>query len=182
MSPRAACQLEAIGFEKVYDYTLGIADWKGAGLPFDGGGPNIQTVADAMRPDIPTCHRDETVGATRERAAETGWQDCFVVECGSLVVGRLTSQELAADPNLRAGDVMQIGPTTVRPDGSLARLVERMDRRPTPLVAVATPQGELLGVVLRNEARRLTDGEAPEMIWTDCDGCPGQWRPAESRP
>jgi rhodanese-related sulfurtransferase len=32
MSPRAACRLEAIGFEEVYDYATGISDWKAAGL------------------------------------------------------------------------------------------------------------------------------------------------------
>ena len=47
MSPRAACRLERIGFERVYDYVGGIADWKGAGLPLEGKGAWVQTVTDA---------------------------------------------------------------------------------------------------------------------------------------
>ncbi len=42
MSPRAACRLEALGFEQVYDYVLGIADWKAAGIPIEGDAPNSQ--------------------------------------------------------------------------------------------------------------------------------------------
>ena len=182
MSPRAACRLEGFGFANVYDYVLGIADWKAAALPVDGTGPRFQTVADAMRPDVATCNPAETVGTVHRRVAEAGWEDCLVVDCGSLVVGRLRSQTLTARAHLTAAEVMQPGPTTVRPDGPLAKLVERMDRRATPLITVATPQGELLGVVFRDEARRLLDGEPPEMIWAECDGCPGQWQPSQSRP
>ncbi len=40
MSPRAACRLEALGFEQVYDYVLGIADWNAAGIPIEGDAPN----------------------------------------------------------------------------------------------------------------------------------------------
>ena len=48
MSPRAACQLEELGFDQVYDYELGIADWKAAGLPVEGDGLVIQMVTDAL--------------------------------------------------------------------------------------------------------------------------------------
>lgn len=43
MSPRAACQLERFGFTQVYDYTLGLADWKAAGREIEGESspPNV---------------------------------------------------------------------------------------------------------------------------------------------
>jgi hypothetical protein len=36
MSPGAASRLESIGFERVYDYVAGKADWESAGLPLEG--------------------------------------------------------------------------------------------------------------------------------------------------
>jgi hypothetical protein len=54
----------------------------------------------------------------------------------------------------------------------------RMDRGPTNLVVMATPQGDLLGVVIREEAHQLSAGEPADLLWADCDGCPGQWRAA----
>ena len=36
MSPRAAWRLESIGFEQVYDYVTGKADWGSFGLPLEG--------------------------------------------------------------------------------------------------------------------------------------------------
>ena len=178
MSPRAACQLEELGFNKVYDYELGIADWKAAGLPVDGGGPTVQMVSDALRPDVPTCDPQETIGKVRDRVRTTGWADCIVIECGDLVVGRLRSASWELEPKSIVRDAMQTGPTTVRPNGTLHDLVKRMDRRPAPLVVVTTPHGNLLGVVLREDAHQLLAGEPPEMIWAECDGCSGQWQPA----
>ena len=113
----------------------------------------------------------------RTRVEDAGWEDCVVVDCGDQVVGRLRSRSWDADPQLTVADVMESGPTTVRPNEPLDGLVKRMDKRPTPLVVVATPQGVLLGVVLREDARRLLSGEPPEMVWAECEGCPGQWRP-----
>lgn len=177
MSPRAACRLEALGFERVYDYILGIADWRAAGLPTEGDAPFFQTVADAMRPDVPICAPSESIGMVGERVREAGWSDCLVIDCDGLVIGRLRSSTWDLDPLLTAADVMQSGPTTVRPNGPLDTLVKTMDRRPTPLVVVTTAQGNLLGVVLRDAARRILDGEPPEMVWAECEGCPGQWKP-----
>lgn len=113
-----------------------------------------------------------------ERVREVGWEDYVVLECGTQVVGRLRAETWDLDPQLTVGEVMQLGPTTIRPDAFLSKLVERMDERPTPLVVVANAQGDLLGVVLREEAKRLLSGEPPEMVWAECEGCPGQWRPA----
>ncbi len=175
MSPRAACRLEALGFEEVYDYELGIADWKAAGLPVEGDGDGAQRVIEATRNDIPTCRVHETISEVKTRTEEADWEECVVVGCDGLVVGRLRGEVWEADDNVIVETVMEVGPTTVRPDGLLEPLVQRMDERGTRLVLVTTPQGELVGALLLAEAKRLLAGEAPAQIWRDCDGCPGRW-------
>lgn len=175
MSPRAACRLEALGFEEIYDYELGIADWKAAGLPVEGDGYEAQRVIDATRSDIPTCRVDETIGEVKRRTEESNWDECVVVGCDGLVAGRLRGEVWEAENCVIVEMVMEVGPTTVRPDELLEPLVKRMDKRDTRLVIVTTPQGELVGALLRAEAERLLAGEAPEQIWRECDGCPGRW-------
>lgn len=175
MSPRAACRLERFGFAAVYDYAAGIADWKAAGLPVEGSAGSDQRVADATLGDVPTCGPDEQVEPVRERTEAAGWDECIVVDCGGVVVGRLRDAAWGAARGSTVGSAMEPEPTTVRPDALLAALVERMIGRGTKLVVVSTPQGELVGALLANEAARLLTGEAPDQIWRDCDRCPGRW-------
>ena len=175
MSPRAAGRLEQIGFTKVYDYVLGIADWKAAGLPVEGDAPVVQRVSDATRPDVPTCAVDDEIGTVRTHTFDAGWDECIVVTEDGIVVGRLRGPAWDVDDTTTVGELMESGPTSVRPNGLLKDLVDRMSKRPTKMVVVTTPQGFLIGILLREEAERLLTGERPEQIWRDCDGCPGQW-------
>src|SRR2546427_13136002 len=55
MSPRAAWRLETLGFEQVYDYAAGKADWGAAGLPREGTVASDPSAGDAADPDVPTC-------------------------------------------------------------------------------------------------------------------------------
>lgn len=175
MSPRAACRLERLGFDQVYDYVGGIGDWKAAGLTVEGSAAHVLTVADATRSDVPTCTPEDVVGDVRQRTIDEGWNECIVVDCDGIVVGRLRNQAWDATDEVTVESAMESGPTTVRPNTVLHPLVERMNDRETNLIVVATPQGELLGVLLRTDAQRLLSGEPPEQIWQDCDGCPGRW-------
>jgi predicted transcriptional regulator len=175
MSPRAACRLEALGFEHVYDYSLGIADWKAAGLPLEGDVVESQDVADATRSDIPIAAPEELVGPVADRATSEGWDEALVLDCDGVVVGRLRGTAWDQDRDLPVETVMELGPTTVRPNSQLAPLVKRMQKRDTKLVTVTTPQGVLIGVLLRSDAERVLEGESAERIWADCDGCPGHW-------
>ncbi|MDF1597083.1 MAG: CBS domain-containing protein [Acidimicrobiia bacterium] len=179
MSPRAACRLEALGFEQVYDYTAGIADWKAAGLDVEGTEEPDHRISNATRPDIPTVQPDELLGIARRRANEAGWDEALVVDCDGIVIGRLRGSAWDVDAEVAVDTVMELGPTTVRPDGSLHDLLERMDKRGTRLVVVSDPQGHLVGVVLADDARQLVNGEPAERVWSDCDGCPGRWSPAK---
>jgi hypothetical protein len=182
MSPRAAGRLEQIEFTEVYDYVAGIADWKAAGLSVDGDAPVVQRVFDATRPDVPTCAVDDLVGAVRTRTFDAEWDECIVLTDDGVVVGRLRDRAWKADDAATVAEVMEPGPTTVRPDGLLQDLVDRMSKRSTKLVVVTTPQGFLVGVLVREEAERLLTGERPELIWRDCEGCPGRWALAPLSP
>lgn len=178
MSPRAACRLQQLGFDRVYDYVGGISDWKGAGLATEGTAQPSPRVIDAMRTDVPTCRLDEEMAVIGPRVADSGWDVCVVLDCDGLAIGRIRGAGLDAEPDQPASEVMEPGPSTVRADTQLQSLVDRMHKRNAPNVIVATPQGELLGALLRDEADRLLAGDAPELIWQDCDCCPGRWAEA----
>ena len=51
MSPRAAWQLEALGFTNVYDYTEGKLDWIAHGLPTEGKGPHYAVAGEVVDRD-----------------------------------------------------------------------------------------------------------------------------------
>src|SRR5688572_23586838 len=57
MSPRAASRLETLGFEQVYDYVAGKADWGSGGLPLEGenGSETLRApmFGPAFRPVVP---------------------------------------------------------------------------------------------------------------------------------
>jgi CBS-domain-containing membrane protein len=179
MSPRAACRLEALGY-RAYDYVDGIADWKAAGLPTEGTAQPGQRVADATNGDVPTCQPDETVEDIRARVTDGGWDVCVVIDCDGMAIGRIRASAFEADPDRRASEVMEPGPSTVRPDTLLQPLVHRMHNRNAPHVLVTTPPGKLIGILLRDEADRLLAGEPPHRIWQDCECCPGRWTSAHS--
>src|SRR5919201_1482529 len=68
MCPRAASRLESIGFEQVYDYVAGKADWGSAGLPLDGPAGKQKTgrAGDDARPE----HHPSERAPPRRRGAD----------------------------------------------------------------------------------------------------------------
>lgn len=174
MSPRAACRLEALGFGEVYDYVDGIADWKAAGLAVEGTPDRPLRALESIRPDVPTCGPKSSLGEARPLLTRE-WDSCVVVDCDGVVVGRLRQTALGERDEAMVEQVMEPGPGTVRPDSLLEPLVDRLSRRDIPHVLVTTPQGRLLGLLIRDEAKRLLAGDTPEQIWQDCEGCPGRW-------
>ena len=176
MSPRAACQLERFGFTQVHDYTLGIADWKASGMDIEGEPTQPQLASDAVRPDVPTAHPDELLATVSDRVSSAGWDEALVITHEGIVLGRLRNSAWDRDGDLPVSHVMELGPTTVRPNGLLEPLVKRMQEKGTTLVTVTSPQGELIGALLRTDAERILKGETPEQVWINCDACPGQWK------
>jgi CBS domain-containing protein len=152
MSPRAAWRLETLGFTDVYEYTAGEADWFAYGLPMEGANASIPHVGDVARPDIPRCSLAERIGEVQQRVTAAGWDRCVVVNPDEIVLGLLRPQELAGDPDGVVEAVMRSGPTTYRPDTTVADAAQQLARRNVSGVLVARSDGSLLGWLRREDA------------------------------
>jgi CBS domain-containing protein len=154
MSPRAAWRLEGLGFEKVYDYMPGKADWFASGLPREGKLANIPTIREAARRDVPTCGLMDRVGDAREQAQQSGWDRCVVVNEERVVLGLLREAEWSGPPETVVETVMRNGPATFRPHEPVGKLAERMSKRGASAILVTTPDGKLIGLLYRKDAER----------------------------
>jgi Mg/Co/Ni transporter MgtE len=160
MSPRAAWRLEGLGFERVYDYLPGKADWFASGLPRQGKLASVPTIGDAARRDVPACAPVEKIGVVRERVRKMGWDACVVVNKERIVLGLLREKELSSDPGTTVEQVMRSGPATFRPDVLVGKMAARMRGRGAPTALVTTSDGRLVGLLYRDDAERLA-GEQP---------------------
>lgn len=149
MSPRAACRLATLGFDQVYDYVPGKVDWLARGLPREGENANERRAIDAARDDVVTVRMDERMGDVRPRVEASPYGFAFVVAERGAVLGRLRKAALEGDPDARAEDVMDPGPSTVRAHMPLDTLRNRLEKRNLTTAVVTTPDGVLLGAVRR---------------------------------
>jgi CBS domain-containing protein len=153
MSARAAWRLESLGFDRVYRFVAGRANWLAAGLPSEGPEAATPCAGDVAIRNVPTCSLTERVGDARDRLQESGWKSCIVVNDEGVVLGRLRGAALEGNAEQTVEAVMEAGPTTIRPSEPLADLVKRMQEHRVGTIVVTTPEGVLIGVL------RQEDGE-----------------------
>jgi len=152
MHARAACRLEQLEYAPVYRYAPGKADWRAAGLRTEGHGAGTLRAHHALTPDVAVCPIDAEVSDAAMAARAKGQSSCLVVNDEGVVLGRLRGRVLSLDDHQPVQDVMEPGPTTIRPDDDLRALTERLHRRNVPEVIVTDPDGRLIGVVFRDRA------------------------------
>jgi len=151
MSPRAAWRLESLGFERVYDYVAGKADWLSNGLPREGTAAATARAGDLLRADMPTCGLHDRAGPVRAQIEEGAYDFCLVVNEHKILLGRLRRASLHADPTASIEEVMEAGPSTIRPNRPLDAL---LSSGRAPMFVITTPHGRLLGVLSRGDAER----------------------------
>jgi CBS domain-containing protein len=156
LSARAAWRLESLGFSQVYDYAAGKSDWMAAGLPTEGAAAGRPTAATVARRDVPTCHLEEPLRDVRARVRAAGWDACVVVNEKRIVMGLLRADQLGRDGDVTAGSAMRPGPSTFRPHVAIEELAKVMATRDLPNVPVTTSGGELIGLLVREDAERAT--------------------------
>jgi CBS domain-containing protein len=133
----------------------GKVDWLARGLAREGQRAGEQRALDLVVDDVVTCALDERIGAVRDRVAASRYGFAFVVSEGRILLGRLRRAALEGQGELTAEAAMEPGPSTVRADSQLESLAERMHRQDLTSLPVTTPEGELLGVVRRDDLDRV---------------------------
>ena len=147
MSPRAAARLESLGFTKVYDYEAGKSDWLASPLPTEGRTAGKLDAAAMVRGDDIVCHLGERLGDMAKRARAAGKNVCIVVNDRHIVLGRIRGRTLDGDPNSPVEDVMQPGPSTIRPDTDLGTVAKTLRDGNVATALVTSQEGRLIGTV-----------------------------------
>ena len=140
-----------LGFTEVYDYLPGKVDWIAQNLPTEGQDEEVPTAGRLARDDVLTCQLSDRVGEVREEIVASGYGFGLVTTAGGVLLGRLRRSSLDCDPNLTAEEVMEAGPSTVRPSKPAAALAQRLDDRDLRWAIVTTPEGQLIGIVKRED-------------------------------
>jgi CBS domain-containing protein len=138
----------------VYDYTAGKSDWMAAGLPTEGKAAGRPTAATVARRDVPTCRLEESLRDVRARVRAAGWDACVVVNEDRIVMGLLRAEQLGREGDLTAESAMRPGPSTFRPNVAIAEMAEYMAKHDLPNAPVTTSAGELIGLLVREDAER----------------------------
>src|SRR5262249_58940979 len=95
MSPRAAWQLEALGFSDVYDFVDGKLEWISRGLPLDGEGPHFAVAGEvADRASVLTCRMGDRLGYVAHQVDSRPHEYCVVVNDHDIQLGRLARENL----------------------------------------------------------------------------------------
>jgi hypothetical protein len=154
MSARAAWRLESLGYSQIFRYVPGKADWFASGLPREGAQASVPQAGDRARRDVPTCGLADRIGAAREHARAASWDACVVVNEERVVLGLLHKEALDSDPQTPVTAVMEAGPTSYRPSKALDAIVEYMRKNQRDDVLITTPDGQLIGILYRQDAER----------------------------
>lgn len=140
-----------LGFEQVFDYVTGKADWLARGLPTEGDRAGERRVGDVARQDVVTCGPSEPVCDVLRRVEPSPYGFALVVAEGDVVLGRLRRAALEGDGDVTAEAAMEPGPSTVRIDTALDVLAQRLDRSGYRTAVVTTPEGVLAGIARRED-------------------------------
>ena len=146
LSARAAWRLESMGFQEVYRYTPGKADWLAAGWETEGTQAKRLRLRQMIHKDVPTCSLRERLEDVKSRRRPN--QDlCVVVNDRNIVLGVIQGEIWDANPQSRVADVMQPGPRTLRPDLDPKDAQKMLRNYDASVAIVTTSDGELLGVI-----------------------------------
>ena len=131
-------------------------DWLARALPTEGTQADTPRVKDALRDDVVTCGLQDRVGDVMPRVKESPYGFALAVSADGVLLGRLRRSRCEGRDEARVEEVMEEGPSTVRPDKAAPELSERLADRDLRTAVVTTPEGRLMGVVRRTELEGLS--------------------------
>jgi hypothetical protein len=127
----------------------GKVDWLARGLPTEGERAGETRVGDLARDDVVTCGLTDPAAEIAGRIDGSPYGFALVTAQDGTLLGRLRRSAIEDGSSATAEELMTPGPSTVRPDTDPAELREKLDAKDLKTAIVSTPEGHVIGVVLR---------------------------------
>jgi CBS domain-containing protein len=138
----------------VYDYAAGKVDWMAHGLPIEGTAAEAPTAGSLARDDVVACGLEDRAEEVALRIDASPYGFALALSTGRVVLGRVRRSRVRDDdPAARVEEVLEPGPSTIRPHLTVQELGERLARRDVRTLIVTDPEGKLLGVVRRSDVQ-----------------------------
>ncbi|MEX0802503.1 MAG: CBS domain-containing protein [Candidatus Binatia bacterium] len=106
------------------------------------------TVLDRLHREVPTCRLGEPLGQAGTRAQQRGFAVCPVVNGSGIVLGVVSEADWHSDPTASVQQLMEPGPTTLRPSAPLQQAAETLKKSGRGAVFVTNSDGQLIGAFL----------------------------------
>ncbi len=111
-------------------------------------------MGDLARRDVPTCRLSESVGEVWHRLQRAGWDVGVVVNNEGIVFGLVRGEALNVDPQTKIEQIMEHSLRTYRLDVAPEKAADYMRRHGVDSVLVTTSDGELVGLLKREDSER----------------------------
>ena len=125
----------------------------------EGTGPHFPLVGEAARRDrVFSCRIGDPVSESAGELRERRHDFCVVLNDAGILLGRIRrvrAQEAPAGALVE--EIMEHGPTTIRPDESAERVLQRMQKSGVSAVLVTSKRGEYLGVARQKDIAALIE-------------------------
>src|SRR6185436_4782572 len=125
VSARAAWRLESMGFQEVYRYTAGKADWLSAGFDTEGAEASKPRLKQILKRNVLTCAPRDRVGVIKNRRPNPT-DVCVVLNDRGIVLGLIEGEAWEQDPLRTAAEVMNPAPRTFRPNSDPVEVMKDM--------------------------------------------------------
>ncbi len=122
----------------------------------------MRRAGDVARRDDLTCNLNDKLRDVVPKVRAVEKEECIVVIDGNVVLGRLRKNALDGDLNARVEDIMETGPTTIRPNMALGSVVKRLLTRNVNKILVTTSDGRLVGTLHLSDAERQLEKAGPQ--------------------
>ncbi len=154
MSARAAWRLVSLAFAQVFRYTAGKADWSAYGLPTEGKSVTPNRAGNLARRDVPTCSHSDRADTIRQQLRKNGARLCAVLNEHRVLLGQIGAEKVESETDSTADEIMTPAPTTLRPNAAFEDLCEFFHAHKSETVWVTTNDGELVGLLYREDVER----------------------------
>lgn len=162
MSTRAAWRLVSLGFTQLFRYTPGKADWAANGLPTEGKSVTPNRAGSLARRDVASCTLTDRADTIRQQLQKHSAKLSAVLNEHRVQLGQVGAEQVESPSDDTAEEIMTPGPTTFRPNAEFGQVCEFFNAHKAQAVWVTNSDGELLGLLDRDEVERAEPkGEQP---------------------